>query len=275
MVDVHRAIGLSSRCRTPTKLADGTFLSLGCFSPSARGRGCQSTLPEIVNAVAHRLQSRLRQSSRPLARGLRRSLARGLFQIYKGQTNMPVITGKFLPLTKGYRTLVSPADFDAVANYKWSALVTKQGRRVAAVCGRGIQEGYYTAPIDPPNNLEVDHKNGLWYRGPDYKVIDYRRSNLRLATGSQNQHNRGYNETIRRLSRAYPGTTSPRSGRPISGSTSVSFIWAVTLHQRLRRTLTILPARTCTVGLDNLTRNQIWKRFLPAWHLYSTCSFRS
>lgn len=88
---------------------------------------------------------------------------------------------KVIELTKGFAAIVDDEDFERLAQYRWCALIARY--TVYAVRNGGKLGFIYMHRflIDAPSGMEVDHKNG--------NGIDNRRSNLRLVTKAQNQHN--------------------------------------------------------------------------------------
>lgn len=88
---------------------------------------------------------------------------------------------KVIELTKGYAAIVDDEDFERVAQWRWCALVGKY--TVYAMRNSGKKGFIYMHRflMNAPSGAEVDHKNG--------NGIDNRRTNLRLGTKAQNQHN--------------------------------------------------------------------------------------
>ena len=87
----------------------------------------------------------------------------------------PVAGARWIPLTRGAFALVDEADFERVSHYNWH--LTKNG--YAASSHRLLHRFVMNAgPKD-----KIDHRN-------NEAKLDCRRSNLRLATHSQNLHNR-------------------------------------------------------------------------------------
>ena len=89
-------------------------------------------------------------------------------------------------LGEGFYTIVDLSDYYLFNNFRWSA--KRDRRNIYAV--RFLNEPLKQATIvslhriilNSPPNLLVDHKNG--------HTLDNRRENLRLATRSQNVHNK-------------------------------------------------------------------------------------
>lgn len=93
----------------------------------------------------------------------------------------------YVPITKGYEAVIDVSDVGIVSKFNWSA--TTGGTTVYAHTNiRCPQTGKYKLIslhrflMHPPSDLQVDHI--------DMNGLNNRRSNLRLATQSQNQHNR-------------------------------------------------------------------------------------
>jgi hypothetical protein len=98
-----------------------------------------------------------------------------------------------VPLTKGYVALVDPEDYARVVQYKWSANeIRKNGKLYTVYAQRTIRRADGTRTslmlhrfiLGVTNSaVEVDHHDG--------NGLDCRHSNLRRATHTQNQRNRG------------------------------------------------------------------------------------
>jgi hypothetical protein len=87
---------------------------------------------------------------------------------------------KKIPLTQGNFVLVDDADFEWLNKYIWRPKKTKYtyyARRRSK--GKEIQMARQI--LNPPSHLHCDHIN--------HNGLDNRRSNLRICTISQNQHN--------------------------------------------------------------------------------------
>ena len=84
---------------------------------------------------------------------------------------------KRISLTKGQTALVDNEDYAELSKHKWCM--------VKDACGRSLGSKIvymHRVIMDAPEGMEVDHIN--------HNTLDNRRSNLRTATHSQNQHNR-------------------------------------------------------------------------------------
>jgi len=93
-----------------------------------------------------------------------------------------------IPLTRGLVAIVDDADFDLVSRYKWYASPTNKGRsfyacRVATAGGRKKTVRMHRVISGITDEACVDHINR--------NTLDNRRVNLRAATVTQNNHNRG------------------------------------------------------------------------------------
>jgi len=106
---------------------------------------------------------------------------------------------KLLPLTKGKVALVDDGDFERTSRFKWTAMEVKRAlgslwyvrRCIRLPDGRQHSVLLHRFILEAPANFEVDHVNG--------DALDNRRSNLRLATPSQNR--------VNRRGKARPGTS--------------------------------------------------------------------
>lgn len=89
---------------------------------------------------------------------------------------------KYISLTRGKIAIVDNADYESLAQHKWSAL--KNGRTYYAVRANGIlTPGYHQikmhrAILNASDGVEIDHING--------DGLDNRRSNLRLCAHAEN-----------------------------------------------------------------------------------------
>lgn len=115
----------------------------------------------------------------------------------------------FLPLSSGRFAIIDDQDFDWLSQYLWT-YKPQNGKRNGYAYrtvyhGRNLKRTYiwmHRAIVgDVPEKMEVDHING--------NGLDNRRSNLRIATPSQNCQNRCY----RHNSTGFKGVTFRRTGR--------------------------------------------------------------
>lgn len=93
-----------------------------------------------------------------------------------------------IPLTRGYSALVSPDDYEQLAQFKWHA--NENGGRggyvyasthVRVAPGRSHNRKMHRIITRAPDHLVVDHING--------NTLDNRRENLRVCTRSVNNAN--------------------------------------------------------------------------------------
>lgn len=112
------------------------------------------------------------------------------------------------PLTKGKVALVDVADLLVLARYRWKASLLGRhwyAERSVHVGGKRKNERMHRWIMQPPPGLVVDHIN--------HDTLDNRRSNLRIATVSQNTANRRH--TRPSMSRGkYVGICQPVDNRP-------------------------------------------------------------
>lgn len=92
---------------------------------------------------------------------------------------------KKIPLTQGFEAIVDDEDYESLSRFKWYAL--KFRKYIYAT--RNPRSGriyMHRVIMGEPSLLEVDHING--------DGLNNLRSNLRYATRSENQRNRGVPE---------------------------------------------------------------------------------
>jgi hypothetical protein len=97
---------------------------------------------------------------------------------------MPTIT---IPLTQGQVAVIDAADLSIIASHKWYALLFQSGKWYAYTKsirpdGRRWSLAMHRLIVDAPDSAQVDHV--------DLDTLNNRRSNLRIATRSQNGANR-------------------------------------------------------------------------------------
>ena len=87
-----------------------------------------------------------------------------------------------IQLSKGYYAEIDAIDLPLVAKYKWYAFVD---RNTVYAHHKGRKSGtllLHRVILNAPRHLQVDHRDG--------NGLNNKRNNLRLATSSQNNHNR-------------------------------------------------------------------------------------
>ena len=96
---------------------------------------------------------------------------------------------KLVPLTKGHSAMVDDDDYERVSKFKWHVSREIAGWPKYAKVSRGRVIGDTTKVLylhrfilEAPDNMQVDHIDG--------DGLNCQRSNLRLATNSQNCCNR-------------------------------------------------------------------------------------
>jgi len=98
---------------------------------------------------------------------------------------------KELRLAKGYVVLVDDQDYERVIGHRWYAEIrTRRDGSVKVYARRKVQtpgisstwQSLHRFILNAPDGMQVDHING--------KGLDNRRSNLRLCSHAENQHNR-------------------------------------------------------------------------------------
>lgn len=116
------------------------------------------------------------------------------------------MTDREIPLRGGGVAIVDEADFEMLNQYKWS-LFTHPRTRVSYARGtvakwtQAFMHRFIMGLTD--RSIRVDHKNG--------NGLDNRRSNLRIATASQNRFNADKNRTTKNK---YKGIWfKPQTGR--------------------------------------------------------------
>lgn len=92
--------------------------------------------------------------------------------------------------------LIDEADYELVSQYRWRAHSAGSGLYYA-IQGARDTNSMHRLIMSPPDNMQVDHING--------DGLDNRRSNLRIATSSQNHANR--KRLLRVKSSVYRGVT--------------------------------------------------------------------
>lgn len=118
---------------------------------------------------------------------------------------------KYIQLTKGKRTKVDEADYEHLSQWNWQFGANGYAVReqhYGMKDGKRVRETIlmHRVLLDAPKSLDVDHTNE--------DKLDNRRSNIRLATRSQNKANM---KAVKRKDDLPMGITynpSPRSKQP-------------------------------------------------------------
>lgn len=87
---------------------------------------------------------------------------------------------KYIPLSKGKRTMVDDEDYDYLSQFKWCYVVKKKGYPGYAMSKMGTRHNYsmHRVIMHVKEGLEIDHICG--------DTLDNRKSNLRIVTHRQN-----------------------------------------------------------------------------------------
>lgn len=133
-------------------------------------------------------------------------------------------SARLIPLTQGLFALVDSDDHPRLMRYRWQAVRSGKGWYASrGVYDRSAKRSYplsmHRALLDSPSGVEVDHKNR--------DGLDNRRSNLRLATRSQNTAN------------------SPHRANGMSGYRGVTF------QRPYRRWAASIESQGCRIHLGN------------------------
>jgi len=89
---------------------------------------------------------------------------------------------KEILLTQGKAALVDDEDYEYLSQFKWCARKERDDLFYARRAVKGnVYYSMHRLILNAPKGMEVDHING--------NGLDNQRSNLRLCTKSQNQHN--------------------------------------------------------------------------------------
>lgn len=121
---------------------------------------------------------------------------------------------KYIELTKGQRAIVDDEDYEWLNQWKWCAV--QDDHRYYAIRRLGHRRiAMHRVIINASNDQFVDHKNN--------NGLDNRRDNLRLATSSQNQHNR--RKQTSESSSIYKGVRRYRNGWEASIKLKNKEIW--------------------------------------------------
>ena len=95
-----------------------------------------------------------------------------------------------IQLTQGQIALVSPHRFEELNAHKWCAMWCKSTRSFYAICGVKLPNGKWTSERMHRRILGLQHGEKLQGDHINHDTLDNRDENLRIATPSENQHNR-------------------------------------------------------------------------------------
>jgi hypothetical protein len=90
----------------------------------------------------------------------------------------------YVTLTKGYEAIIDSEDVHLVDKFNWSLLTCRKNfyaHRREVKDGKSVYIAMHRVILNAPNGYEVDHIDG--------NGLNNLKSNLRLATSSQNKHN--------------------------------------------------------------------------------------
>jgi hypothetical protein len=90
----------------------------------------------------------------------------------------------YIFLKKGFEAMIDVADIQLVRHRIWRLSINKKCNTYYAASGQSVSGDFVTLHrflLQPPRSLHVDHKDG--------NGLNNRRTNIRLATGTQNNAN--------------------------------------------------------------------------------------
>jgi hypothetical protein len=93
---------------------------------------------------------------------------------------------KYIPLNHDKRALVDDEDYEYLMQWKWSLHKDGYAVRTDYSKGKYTHVAMHRLIMKAPRNRQVDHHND--------DRLDNQKQNLRLATHTQNQHNRRRNK---------------------------------------------------------------------------------
>jgi len=98
-----------------------------------------------------------------------------------------------IPLTQGQVAIVSAHRFDELNEFKWCALWCSDTQSFYASHGIKLPNGKWTGESMHRKILGLQYGDKRQADHINHDTLDNRDSNLRIATRSENQHNRGAN----------------------------------------------------------------------------------
>ncbi|HNY77335.1 MAG: HNH endonuclease [Sedimentisphaerales bacterium] len=102
---------------------------------------------------------------------------------------------RFIPLTLRMVAIIDAADYEWLSRYRWFAKGS-QGKYYAGRAERGEMIMMHREIMKPPPGMVVDHIDG--------NSLNNRRSNLRICTPRQNNHNRRFKGNRSGFAGVYP-----------------------------------------------------------------------
>ncbi|MFN7608169.1 MAG: HNH endonuclease [Ralstonia sp.] len=91
----------------------------------------------------------------------------------------------YVPLTQGYEAVIDAVDIPLVAGFGWFAIVNGRtvyaARNVSLASGKRRMMGMHRMLMGDPTGVQIDHRDG--------NGLNNRKTNIRIATPAQNQHN--------------------------------------------------------------------------------------
>ncbi len=97
---------------------------------------------------------------------------------------------KLIPLSKGQNAIVDDEDFEELSAFKWCAGFNRSDRTFRARRSITLSDGRIRAELMSRRLLGLEYGDKRQADHINHNALDNRRCNLRIATRSENQHNR-------------------------------------------------------------------------------------